>query len=630
MEKYKATIILVAVNVLVFIWQVIQTDSIMMDDQSSQYVILQMGANLNPLTLGGESWRLFTSMFLHGGFIHLILNMYGLAAIGWSLEEGIGSPRFVLVYFVCGVVAGLISLSFNVFVFSVGASGAVFGIFAYALTAEIIAIGNDREKLMPIVANFAIFLIANLLITRMFSVDLAGHLGGMVAGVILAVLHFKLRVLSSILALLILLIVIPFTMAVLPKDQVQYSKLFNELVQIERDENRYLSTYRSDNALADSLLLIKDRWDSLSRRTQSFAFVNKEIAVDTLSFKQVLEVHRNQTYYRSKVLDQSYIYMDSMEYANAQFDSIAPFHFYPRYDTPPQEEQQPEPELPRPPRYYQARVFYDSLWKETDDPINHVYYRIGMRDSIGRWQGKARDYYRSGKLQMKGEYVDNLRNGIFIYYSEHNTYQSAGRYQKEIAVGKWEEFHWNGTLAEEVFYDGRGFTKSVWDSLGRPQVVNGIGKKISWHANGLVAEEGNYINGKRDGMWKGFHDDGSPYYEEMYRENDLIRGVAITKDGRHFVYDESSQYPTPEGGMQAFRKYEIYNKNKEFTWSGSVRVVFDVASDGSMSDFTILDSSCQECNAEAIRLVKEGPRWRPGVLHGHKKVSGRGYVDISF
>ncbi len=191
MEKYKATVILVAANVIVFIWQVIQTDSIMMDDPMSQYVLLKMGANINPLTLGGEYWRLFTSMFLHGGLLHLILNMYGLASIGWNLEDAIGSLRFVLVYFVCGIIAGMVSLSLNVFVPSVGASGAIFGIFAYSLAAEIIAIGNDREKLIPIAANFAVFLVANLLITRMFSVDLAGHIGGMVAGVIIAVLHFK-------------------------------------------------------------------------------------------------------------------------------------------------------------------------------------------------------------------------------------------------------------------------------------------------------------------------------------------------------------------------------------------------------------------------------------------------------
>jgi antitoxin component YwqK of YwqJK toxin-antitoxin module len=569
-------------------------------------------------------------MFLHGGLFHILCNVFGLAIVGVNFESGIGSTRFALVYFICGVVAGLVSLLFNVFVSSVGASGAIFGIFGYAVTAELIAVRGDRSALTSILIYFVIFLIITALITNLFAVDLAAHVGGMVAGVVLALLHFKLRILSSIPALLIVLILSPFVMALLPKDQVRYHKLFNELIRIEKDENNLLTNYRGDNALSDSLLLIIDRWDSLRDRTRSMAFVNKEVAVDTSTFKLVLGIHRNQTHYRRKVLDQSYIYYDSIEVANAQFDSIPPFHFYPVYDAKPQEEQQPEPPIPKPPRYRQARVFYDSLWKELDDPSKHVYYRTGMRDSIGRWQGAVRDYYRSGRIQMKGSYVDNLRNGIFIYYSDHNTYQSAGRYVKEDPVGKWEEFHWNGTLAEETFYDGRVFVRGAWDSLGRQQVANGYGKRTQWHPNGVIAEEGNYVNGRRDGIWKGFHEDGTPYYEEMYRDNELIRGVSITKDGRRFVYDELSQYPVPEGGMPAFRKYELLNKKKEFTWSGSVKVVFDVASDGTMSDFTILDSSCPECNEEAIRLVREGPRWRAGVAHGHKKVSGRGFVEIGF
>jgi membrane associated rhomboid family serine protease len=630
MEKKKATIILIAINILVFIWQVIQLDSIMMSEPAAQYAIMKFGANLNPLVLDGQYWRLFTSMFLHLGIIHVLSNMYGLFAIGWNLEETIGSNRFLLVYFICGIAAGLTSLALNVFTSSVGASGAVFGVYGYALTAEIIAIGSDREKLLPIVSNFVVFLLVNLLITNVFAVDLAGHIGGMVTGVVIALFHFKFRLISGMVPLLIILLILPLSMAFFPKDQVRYYKLFNELIRIERDENNLLTNYRSDNALSDSLLLIIDRWDSLKDRTRSMAFVNKEVAVDTSTFKLVLAIHRNQTHYRRKVLDQSYIYYDSIEVANAQFDSIPRFHFYPVYDAEPQEEQQPEPQLPKPPRYREAHVFYDSLWREIEDPTKHVYYRTGMRDSIGRWQGAVRDYYRSGKIQMKGVYADNLRNGIFIYYSDHNTYQSAGRYVKEDPVGKWEEFHWNGTLAEETFYDGRVFARSVWDSLGRQQVANGYGKRTQWHPNGLIAEEGNYVNGRRDGIWKGFHEDGTQYYEEMYRDNELIRGVSITKDGRRFVYDELSQYPVPEGGMPAFRRYEILNKKKEFTWSGSVKVVFDVASDGTMSDFTILDSSCPECNDEAIRLVKEGPRWRAGVAHGHRKVSGRGFVEIVF
>jgi hypothetical protein len=61
-----------------------------------------------------------------------------------------------------------------------------------------------------------------------------------------------------------------------------------------------------------------------------------------------------------------------------------------------------------------------------------------------------------------------------------------------------------------------------------------------------------------------------------------------------------------------------------------VTVIFNVGIDGSTWDYLILRSTCRECNAEALELVKNGPPWRPGVLHGHQKIQGQGYVEIVF
>src|SRR6188768_4500154 len=106
------TFILVGVNVIVFAWLAIQQQSLMMNKNVDVLAILSAGANLNPLTLGGEPWRIFTSMFLHYGIIHLAVNMYGLYSLGRILEPPLGAPRFLLVYFLCGTAAGLASLIF--------------------------------------------------------------------------------------------------------------------------------------------------------------------------------------------------------------------------------------------------------------------------------------------------------------------------------------------------------------------------------------------------------------------------------------------------------------------------------------------------------------------------------------
>ena len=73
-----------------------------------------------------EVWRFITSIFLHSGFPHLLYNLFALAFFGSVLEKYIGSKKFLLVFFVTGIFANLISV--NYYESSLGASGAIFGI----------------------------------------------------------------------------------------------------------------------------------------------------------------------------------------------------------------------------------------------------------------------------------------------------------------------------------------------------------------------------------------------------------------------------------------------------------------------------------------------------------------------
>ncbi len=73
-----------------------------------------------------EFWRFFTSIFLHAGLAHLVLNLFALALFGSILERFIGGKRFLLVFFVSGIIANLISVNF--YSSSLGASGAIFGV----------------------------------------------------------------------------------------------------------------------------------------------------------------------------------------------------------------------------------------------------------------------------------------------------------------------------------------------------------------------------------------------------------------------------------------------------------------------------------------------------------------------
>jgi len=132
----------------------------------------------------GELYRLITGGFLHAGLMHLGFNMFALYFLGRVLEPSIGTPRFLAVYFASLLAGsfGAILLSGS-FVLTVGASGAVFGIFGATF---MIARGRGMNT---IAREIGVILGINLLITFAIpGISIGGHLGGLVGGVLCGML----------------------------------------------------------------------------------------------------------------------------------------------------------------------------------------------------------------------------------------------------------------------------------------------------------------------------------------------------------------------------------------------------------------------------------------------------------
>ena len=634
MNRYISTLVIIGINMIVFAVLAVKQQSLMMTRSIDVLAILYAGGNLNPFTLDGEQWRVITSMFLHFGVIHLLVNMLGLYLLGSALEQIVGTPRFILIYFFCGIAAGIASLLFNLYTISAGASGAIFGLFGYRLGADLVQDSGDRQKLIALAIGFIGFVIVNALVATSVSVDIPGHLGGFMTGFVIAVLHYRFQLLVGNWSLTAAMVLLFLTIFALPKDLLNYYRMFQRVLAAERRTNRFYQNSLSDAQLVDSLTVIIKEWDSIGHSLRDLSPIREELRPDTTTLAQYVSLQKQDAIYRTAlILRESYVYLDSMEVVNAKMDSLPKFEFNPNYTIPEGatvvEEEPAKPTL----ALETKRVFYDLEWKEIDDPSLASYYRIGSVDSLGRWQGAVRDYYRSGDVQMKGKYVDGMKDGVFLYYTNRNTYSSAGRYAKEDVVGKWEDYHWNGVLEKEVYYNDETFTRNVWDSLGRQQVVNGNGKFVRWYPNGQIAEEGNYDGGKKTGDWYGYHEDGTPYFKEFYRNNRLVHGVSETKNGRRYVYDQLSQYAFPVIGMPEFKKYLESNMRRPKTTevrSGIVKVVFNVGNDGSVWDFVIIEGLSHHYDQEAIRLIKEGPAWRPGVLHGHEQLPSQGYAEVIF
>jgi len=156
-----------------------------------QAEFLTRWAKVNELIRNGEPYRLFTSMFLHLNLMHILFNGYALYVIGREVEALFGHVRFALIYFLGGLSGSLASFVFTDAP-SVGASGAIFAIFG----AEMVYFYQNRQlhgEMGRRHLNQLIFLmLLNLGLgffssaTSGFRLDNAGHIGGLIGGIVLA------------------------------------------------------------------------------------------------------------------------------------------------------------------------------------------------------------------------------------------------------------------------------------------------------------------------------------------------------------------------------------------------------------------------------------------------------------
>lgn len=134
----------------------------------------------------GEWYRILTVALVHGGIMHLGFNMYALLVIGNPIEAAFGRLRFLMIFFISLVTGSLASLYLNPQNQpSVGASGALFGLFgAFAVAGR--KIGADIRSIMVLLGiNFAIsFVVPN--------VDWHAHLGGLLGGALVAAIFSKI------------------------------------------------------------------------------------------------------------------------------------------------------------------------------------------------------------------------------------------------------------------------------------------------------------------------------------------------------------------------------------------------------------------------------------------------------
>jgi len=148
--------------------------------------VLRWGADYGPYTLDKQYWRLFTSMFLHFGIIHILANMWCLWSLGRLSERLLGSFTTAGLYLLTGMGASLLSLSWDPMRVSAGASGAIFGIAGALITVLYYGQLNlPKQSVRSLLGYVVRFCLLNLFFGLQARVDNMAHLGGMVTGLLM-------------------------------------------------------------------------------------------------------------------------------------------------------------------------------------------------------------------------------------------------------------------------------------------------------------------------------------------------------------------------------------------------------------------------------------------------------------
>jgi len=181
-KKSLPTFILVGVNVIVYALTSIFGGNFLETDPS---VIVGFGL-YTPYVLNGEVWRLLTSLFIHANVAHIAGNMLFLFIYGLRAEEMFDVKEYMAIYFLSGLAGNVLTMvadlltvgSLGVFAFSVGASGAIFGVLGAVMIYMRRSIGQSIMS-----ALIYVFFLFTLNIAP--GVNILAHLGGLVTGLVL-------------------------------------------------------------------------------------------------------------------------------------------------------------------------------------------------------------------------------------------------------------------------------------------------------------------------------------------------------------------------------------------------------------------------------------------------------------
>lgn len=176
------TMVILLINTGMYIAMVLHTQassqglSFDFDNQT----LLEFGAKFGPLMVEGEWWRLVMAGFLHGGILHILMNMWVLFDLGAQTEESYGTSRYLVIYFLATVLGFLASFYWAPRSPSVGASAGICGLIGAMIALGVRDKSSWGADIRKFYMRWVIYLLAFGLLFP--ATDNAAHIGGLLGG----------------------------------------------------------------------------------------------------------------------------------------------------------------------------------------------------------------------------------------------------------------------------------------------------------------------------------------------------------------------------------------------------------------------------------------------------------------
>jgi TonB family protein len=268
----------------------------------------------------------------------------------------------------------------------------------------------------------------------------------------------------------------------------------------------------------------------------------------------------------------------------------------------------------------------------TTDKLNADFRRVIQEPDEGSKLYILFEYYLDNTPKTEG-FVSSFEpqliyEGLLKSYNKKGVLISETNYVKNSQVGLKKTYYADGKLMKEVFYEPINRESATKlevleklmfyaDSTGNVLVKDGKGYYKSVEKD--RSNEGNYLNGLKNGIWKGSI--GENTYQEEFKDGKFISGTATLQSGKTSKYDNEGQQPNFKGDIKEFYKYLgrkiVYPKEaQKLKMGGKLYVSFTVEKDGSLVDIKFKNSVGKLLDDEVLEAFEKSPKWNPGIQHG--------------